>query len=438
TLGVYDLRPLLNNGDVSLPLLRTLSAVGTEKLTPPVLRGKQLFYDARDPRLARDRYMSCASCHNDGGHDGRVWDLTGFGEGLRNTISLRGRAANQGHLHWSNNFDELQDFEGQIRALAGGSGLMSETDFRSGTRSQPLGDRKAGISSDLDALAAYVGSLNMFDYAPSRSASGGLTSTALQGKTLFGNLNCGSCHAGLAFTGSGSNNPVDIGTVKPSSGQRLSAALTGIDIPTLRDVWSTAPYLHDGSAATLEAAVQAHNGPSFSAASISSADLTKLVAYLKEIGREESSAPVNPGTGIGLTGAYFNNKTLSGTPVLLRTEQLNYDWGKASPGTGVSADQFSVRWTGKIEAPVTGSYRFQTVSDDGIRVSIDGAVIIENWSVNGAPTNTGPDINLVAGQRVSIVVEYFENTKNAVARLRWRTPGTTSYVTVPQERQYPQ
>ena len=96
-----------------------------------------------------------------------------------------------------------------------------------------------------------------------------------------------------------------------------------------------------------------------------------------------------------------------------------------------------MRWTGRIEAPVTGSYQFQTVSDDGIRVSIDGVVIIENWTVNGAPTHTGPNINLVAGQRVSIVVEYFDNTKHAVARLRWRTPGTTSYVTVPREPQYP-
>ena len=92
--------------------------------------GKQFFYDARDPRLARDRYMSCATCHNDGGHDGRVWDLTGMGEGLRNTISLRGRARHaHGFLHWSDNFDEVQDFEGQIRALAGGTGLMTDAAF---------------------------------------------------------------------------------------------------------------------------------------------------------------------------------------------------------------------------------------------------------------------------------------------------------------------
>ena len=105
-----------------------------------MLLGKQLFYDARDTRLARDRYMSCASCHNDGGHDGRVWDLTSLGEGLRNTISLRGRAGAPGRLHWSDNFDEVQDFEGQIRTLAGGTGLMSDAAFNTGTRSQPLGD----------------------------------------------------------------------------------------------------------------------------------------------------------------------------------------------------------------------------------------------------------------------------------------------------------
>ena len=67
---------------------------------------------------------------------------------------------------------------------------------------------------------------------------------------------------------------------------RLFAALTGIDTPTLRDVWATAPYLHDGSAATLEDAVRAHNGITLAAT-----DLTKLVTYLREIGSEEISTP---------------------------------------------------------------------------------------------------------------------------------------------------
>ena len=213
-------------------------------------------------------------------------DLTGFGEGLRNTIHLRGRAAGQGFLHWSNNFDELQDFEGQIRTLALGSGLMSDADFNAGTRSQPLGDPKAGRSADLDALAAYVASLATFDNSPHRTSSGALTSAASTGRTLFTIMNCGACHSGNAFSGSGSNTWSNIGTIKSSSGSRLGAPLNGIDVPTLRDVWATAPYLHDGSAATLAAAVKAHDNNT-----VSDADLPNLVAFLQSLGREEP----NPG-----------------------------------------------------------------------------------------------------------------------------------------------
>ncbi|MDH5323592.1 MAG: DUF1929 domain-containing protein, partial [Gammaproteobacteria bacterium] len=135
TLGVYDLTELYETGQWSVSNVATVDSVATETLDPEVLVGKQLFYDAADDRLARDNYMSCAVCHNDGGQDGRVWDLTGMGEGLRNTISLRGKAAAHGRLHWSQNFDEVQDFEGQIRVLSGGTGLMSTADFIVGTRS---------------------------------------------------------------------------------------------------------------------------------------------------------------------------------------------------------------------------------------------------------------------------------------------------------------
>ncbi|MFM2400098.1 MAG: hypothetical protein RL341_2255 [Pseudomonadota bacterium] len=286
TVGVYDLQPLLTQGQLSAPSVALLGAVTTEKLTAQVLAGKKLFYDARDTRLSRDRYMSCATCHNDGGHDGRTWDLTGFGEGLRNTISLRGRGAGHGRKHWTSNFDETQDFEGQIRVLAGGSGLMSDADFNTGTRSQTLGDPKAGVSADLDALAAYVASLTAFDQSPTRQATGALTSNASLGRTVFINRNCASCHSGAAFSNSATNAMPNIGTLKASSGNRLGAALTGLDVPTLRDVWATGPYLHDGSAATLEAAVRAHSG-----VTINNTDLSRLVQYLRQIGSEEASAP---------------------------------------------------------------------------------------------------------------------------------------------------
>jgi YVTN family beta-propeller protein len=319
TVGVFDLSRLLTRGESNVPSVATLSAVATEALTAQVLKGKQFFYDARDTRLARDAYMSCASCHNDGGHDGRTWDLTGMGEGLRNTVNLRGRASTaQGFLHWTGNFDELQDFEGQIRTLAGGTGLMSDADFNTGTRNQPLGTSKAGVSADLDAMAAYVASLNTFANSPLRN-NGAFTTAATAGRTVFIAQNCAQCHGGTAFTDSAAANLRNIGTLKPSSGNRLGGTLTGIDVPTLRDVWATAPYLHDGSAPTIAAAISAHNGVSLSAT-----DLNKLAAYVAEIGAQETSAPApapnnpprfgNPGSQSGTVGVAVNLSLTASDP----------------------------------------------------------------------------------------------------------------------------
>ncbi|TMD03057.1 MAG: hypothetical protein E6J01_17125 [Chloroflexi bacterium] len=331
TVGVYDLQPLLSSGQLSVPLVASLSTVASEKLTSTVLLGKQLFYDARDPRLALDRYLSCASCHNDGGSDGRTWDLTGQGEGLRNTIALRGRAGAQGLLHWSGNFDEVQDFEGQIRALAGGLGLMSNTSFNAGTRSQPLGDPKSGVSGDLDALSAYVSSLNAFEPTPYRDASGAITATGAAGRTVFTAQGCGACHGGPSFTNSGAMGLQNIGTLKPSSGKRSGGTLTGIDIPTLRDVWQSGPYLHDGSAQTLETAVLAHNG-----VSITSADLNSLVQYLRELGSDEPGTP-GPQSAIGLVAAYGFNEGAGTTLIDLSG---NGHTGTISGATWATAGKF--------------------------------------------------------------------------------------------------
>ena len=436
TVGVYDLRPLVDRGEASVPLLATLQSASTEKLAAEVLRGKQLFYDARDTRLARDRYMSCASCHSDGGHDGRVWDLTGFGEGLRNTIPLRGRSGAHGRLHWSHNFDEVQDFEGQIRNLAGGTGLMSDASFLAGTRSQPLGDAKAGLSADLDALAAYVKSLDRYDPAPARPSATTLSDAAAVGRVVFANRNCAGCHGGTAFTLAGTLAPQNIGTIKSSSGQRLGAALTAIDVPTLRDVWAGAPYLHDGSAPTLEAAVQAHRDTVMNAS-----DLASLAAYVREIGVDEPTAPVRTSfgpAGSGLLGSYFNNQTVSGTPAATRTEAVDFDWGTRAPLPGIAKDRFSVRWSGSIVATYTGAYTFQTLSDEGVRVTVSGVRVIDHWTPHALATATSGVVQLVAGQSYPITVEYYDASGKAQVRLTWKPPGTFSYAPVPRAQLFSQ
>jgi YVTN family beta-propeller protein len=436
TLGIYDISELLETGIADVPRLANKISHSGEKLSAEVLQGKQLFYDAQDTRLARDGYMSCASCHNDGGQDGRTWDLTGFGEGLRNTVNLQGRSGAHGALHWSNNFDEVQDFEGQIRSFAGGTGLMANADFNAGTRSQPLGDPKAGLSADLDALAAYVESLSTYPSSPLRNSDGTLTAAATAGRSVFVARNCGSCHGGSAFTNSAANNPEDVGTLSPESGNRLGGPLAGIDVPTLRDVWATAPYLHRGQAATLADAIRAHSG-----LSVTDPELADLVAYVSQIGGQETSAPTagtssgTPNTGTGLAGAYFNNTTLAGASVLQRIERVNFNWSDA-PGPGVDANQFSVRWTGFVEATASGSFQFQTRSNDGVRLWINGSLVIDQWASHSTTNHQSAAIPLVKNQRYPVTLEFYDNAGVAVAKFYWLRPGQTTYSVVPVTRLY--
>lgn len=289
TVTVHAVGAIIDGGEVPPPISDTVPCVTTDLLSATVLKGKQFFYDAKDERLALQEYISCASCHNDGGQDGRVWDFTQFGEGLRNTQILRSRGGMaHGPLHWTGNFDEVQDFEGQIRNFAGGLGLMSDTDFHAGTRNQPLGLAKAGVSADLDALAAYVASLTTSGSSPLRQADGSLTAAAVAGEQVFRQANCASCHTGTRFTESALGVFRNVGTLKPSSGQRLGAPLTGLDTPSLRSAWNSAPYLHDGSAATVSDAIAAHVGVNLNAT-----DLANLAAYVLQIDDAIATAPVD-------------------------------------------------------------------------------------------------------------------------------------------------
>ncbi len=138
----------------------------------------------------------------------------------------------------------------------------------------------------------------------------------------------------------------------------------------------------------------------------------------------------------GLVGNYFNNLTLSGTPALVRTEAVNFDWGSSSPGTGIGSNNFSVRWTGSVLAASSGSYRFRTRSDDGVRLWINNVQVINNWTDHSPTNNSTGTITLVAGQRYSIRLEYYERGGGAVMQLLWLPPGASTYVAVPAASLY--
>ena len=284
SISRIDLTEILETELPGGRVIGTHSVVQTEALTAQVLLGKQLFYDAQDDRLAQDDYMSCASCHNDGGTDGRVWDLGVLGEGLRETISLRGTGQGHGPLHWTANFDEVQDFEGQIRMLARGTGLMSDADF---TRtSAPLGPPKAGLSADLDALAAYLASLTEMPLSPLRASPTSMDSDGQAGQVLFFSEGCDSCHALPNLTDSAPGTIHNIGTIVSANEMGV---VTGFDTPTLFGAWMTPPYLHDGSAATLQDAINAHVN-----VSLTSAQVDSLASFIEQVDPSDPLAPSPP------------------------------------------------------------------------------------------------------------------------------------------------
>lgn len=287
SVSVFDVSALASGSGVSSVPLATISTVANEALAPTVLIGKQIFYNAADARMSLDGYMSCSSCHLDGGQDGRIWDFTDRGEGLRNTIDLRGRAGiGQGNVHWSASFDEIQDFENDVRNSFAGTGFLDEAQFV--LTSDPLGAPKAGLNADLDALAAYVSSLVVFPDSPYRAADGSLTPSAEDGRAIFLAQGCTSCHSGSVFTDSLRH---DVNTIQPSSGLGIGQPLVGIgfDTPTLQGLWSGAPYLHNGQAQTLDDVllIPGHG----TASTLSSFERADLVEYLLQIDSDGGPVP---------------------------------------------------------------------------------------------------------------------------------------------------
>ena len=283
----YDMSATLKRYSKATPIeLGRIMSVGSEKLPAQVLLGKKVFHDSADRRMSNEGYVTCGACHFEGTDDGRVYDFSDRGEGLRNTLSLLGRAGTkQGPLNWTGNLDEIQDFEHQIRELFSGKGFIPDEVFHSGTKDQPLGEPKAGLSPELDALAAYVSSLEGVNPSPYRNPDGTLTAAAVVGSGLFRRLGCDFCHSGAAQTDSAPGLLHDVGTLNPNSGLRAGAPLLGLDTPTLLGVWETPPYLHDGSAATLRDVLTTSNATGLHGyvAALAPEEVDQLVAYLQQI-----------------------------------------------------------------------------------------------------------------------------------------------------------
>jgi len=136
----------------------------------------------------------------------------------------------------------------------------------------------------------------------------------------------------------------------------------------------------------------------------------------------------------GLVGNYYHftsptgppptrAETFAGSPVLTRIDpRVDFFWDADSPDLSVNTDFFSVRWSGAIQPDEDGPYTFLTFTDDGIRLWVDGELIIENWTNHGSTWDTSAEIELIAGETYPIEMEFYEWGGGARAELWWQSP----------------
>jgi fibronectin type 3 domain-containing protein len=140
------------------------------------------------------------------------------------------------------------------------------------------------------------------------------------------------------------------------------------------------------------------------------------------------------GTGDGAFGAYYHDQPYQhfiGAPLVTRIDRtINFDWHSASPDPVLGPADYSVRWTGKLRADYSETYTFYTISDDGVRLYVNGQLIINNWSLHGTMEDSG-SITLSAGQLYDFVMEYFQYGSDGEARLSWQSPSTAKQI-IPQ------
>ncbi len=158
--------------------------------------------------------------------------------------------------------------------------------------------------------------------------------------------------------------------------------------------------------------------------------LAENTTYYWRIDERDAAGEVHPGEiwsfttvgpGIGVKAEYFKGTELAGTPVVTRTEDaIDHDWGSDEVAGGLS-DAVSARWTADLEAPLTETCQFITTTDDGVRLWLDGRLIIDNWTDHSSTDNTAT-VDLVAGRFYRVKMEWYDKSGSAISRLFWKSP----------------
>jgi hypothetical protein len=155
----------------------------------------------------------------------------------------------------------------------------------------------------------------------------------------------------------------------------------------------------------------------------------------KYVGAAPAPPPPPPGSGTGLRAEYYASMDLSGSPLVRTDAAIDFDWGTGSPDPSIPADAFSVRWSGQLLPQYTEATTFTTVSDDGVRLWVNGTLLVDNWTNHAATEDSGA-ISLTAGVPCDLRMEYYDSTGGATARLRWSSASQADAV-IPASQMLP-
>ncbi len=199
---------------------------------------------------------------------------------------------------------------------------------------------------------------------------------------------------------------------------------------------ATIRYTTDGSTPTATSTL--YNGPF----TLTTSTTLKARAFINGGGASsvvEKDYLVNGviGNGTGLFGAYFDgSQNPGGMPTATELDsQINFNWNGGSPISGVGGSNWAGEWTGHIQAETTGAYTLTTNSDDGVRVYINGQLLINDWNSHGS-TYDATTVNFTAGQTYTIDIKYFQGGGGSLLQLFWASPGIP-FQLVPTSQLYP-
>ena len=137
-----------------------------------------------------------------------------------------------------------------------------------------------------------------------------------------------------------------------------------------------------------------------------------------------------------MRGNYYDHPDLTNFKLSRVDAQMNFNWGEAKPYPDLNNDEVSVRWTGQVQPRFSGAYTFHTQANDGVRLWVNGRLLINDWTTHSTAAERSGTITLVARQKYDIKLEYFDFKGPASVVLLWSSPSQVKQV-IPKSQLYP-